>query len=71
MQINDPFLHLVKNIYSKSSCAVKIGNKCTKVFRCNKGLWQGCPLSPNLFNPYVNDIFLTIEEANPNPSVFR
>ena len=67
MQINDPFLHLIGDIYSKSSCAVKIRKQVHKVFRYNKGLWQGCPQNPNLFNLYVNDLFLTIDEANPNP----
>ena len=43
-------------MYSKSSCAVKIGNKSTDFFRCQKGVCQGCPLSPNLFNIYINDI---------------
>ena len=36
MQINGPFLHLVRDIYSKSSCVVKIGNKCAKFLDVTK-----------------------------------
>ena len=43
-------------MYNNSSSAVKLGNRCTQFFLCSKGLRQGCPLSPNLFNIYVNDV---------------
>ena len=38
-------------------CAVKSGNSITDFFKFTKGVRQGCPLSPILFNLYVNDIF--------------
>ena len=38
-------LDIIKDMYLKSSCAVKIGNKRTNFFRCKKGVRQGCPLS--------------------------
>ena len=56
LDVNGRFLDIIKDMYSKSSCAVKIGNKSTNFFRCKKGVRQGCPLSPNLFNIYINDI---------------
>ena len=34
---------------------------------CKKGLQEGCPLSPKLFNLSVNNLFLTVEEAIPKP----
>ena len=60
-------LHLIQDIYSKSKCAVKTNNCCTNFFTCNKGLRQGCPLSPNLFNLYINDLFSAINKMNPDP----
>ena len=56
----------MKDIYSKSTCAVKIGNRCTSFFNCRKGLRQGCPPSPNLFNLYINNLFQTINKVNPD-----
>ena len=55
--INGNFLKLIKNIYGNTKCAVKINNKTTIFFNCDKGVQQGNPLSPLLFNLFVNDIF--------------
>ena len=60
-------LDIIKDMYSKSSCAVKIGNKRTNFFRCKKGVHQGCPLSTSLFNIYINDIEKRFSEVNDNP----
>ena len=54
---NGSFIPILKRIYSNSACAVKIGNKHTQFFQCTKGLRQGCPLSPNLFNICVMTSF--------------
>ena len=50
-------LKLIKNIYGKTKCAVNINNKTTNFFNYDKGVQQGNPLSPLLFNLYINDIF--------------
>ena len=50
LNINGPFLDLVKSLYKNASYSVKIGNKMTKLFKCYRGVMQGCPLSPILFN---------------------
>ena len=54
-------------MYKNSSSAVKLGNRCTQFFLCSKGLRQGCPLSPNLFNIYVNDLFNRLNNVNTHP----
>ena len=48
--INGNFLKLIVNIYSKTKCALKIYNKTTNYFNYEKGILQGNPLSPLLFN---------------------
>ena len=58
--INGNFLKLIQNIYSKTQCAVKINDKTTKFLSYEKGVQQGNPLSPLLFNLYINDVFETI-----------
>ena len=54
------FLKLIQNIYNKTQCAVKINDKTTKFFSYEKGVQHGNPLSPLLFNLYINDVFETI-----------
>ena len=55
-------LNLIKDLYKKTNCAIKVNNRITDFFSYSKGVRQGCPLSSILFNLYVNDIFDTIEE---------
>ena len=71
LNISGPFLNLLKDMYSKNSCAIKIGNKRTRFFRCKMGVRQGCPLSPNLFNIYINDIVERLNKANNTPLLLR
>ena len=61
MGLNGNLIDLVENIYAKTKCAVKEGNKITHFFKFSKGVRQGCPLSPLLFNLYINEIFQTID----------
>ena len=64
-RINGNFLALIKNIYSNTMCAVKINDKTTNFFKYEKGVQQGNPLSPLLFNLYINDIFESITNKDP------
>ena len=57
-------LDLIKNIYKNTRCAVKVGNRITDFFYYTKGVRQWCPLSPILFNIYVNEIFNIMNSNN-------
>ena len=59
--------NIIQSMYKNSSSAVKLGNRCTQFFLCSKGLRQGCPLSPNLFNIYVNDLFKRLNSVDTHP----
>ena len=46
---------------------MKIGDKLTQFFPCKQGVRQGDPLSPILFNIFINNIFSKLREANCDP----
>ena len=63
------FYKLIQNLYSNSSCALKIGTSQTKSFRYSRGVRQGCILSPLLFNLYVNDFPSAFQNTLSDPII--
>ena len=66
--LHGKLLSLIKNIYKNTKCAVKCDDKTTQFFDFTKGVRQGCPLSPILFNLHVNDIFEMINSSMETPT---
>ena len=66
-KINGNILRLLQNIYKNSECSVRLNGKLTQFFAYEKGVIQGNPISPILFNIYVNDLFEELAEANKTP----
>ena len=62
-------IDLVEDLYRKTKCAIKINGKTTVFFKYSKGVRQGCPLSPLLFNIFVNDVFDHVNEVSQNDPV--
>jgi len=50
-------LNLMNICISPLKLCIKIDSQFSKAFRIKKGVRQGCPLSPILFNLFINDIF--------------
>ena len=64
LKISDNFIDVLKNIYSKTTCAVKVDDSRIKFVNYTKGVRQGCPLSPLLFNTFINDLAKTLEDKS-------
>ena len=54
--INGPFLKNLRAMYETVSYKIKLKHGHLDPIRSNLGLKQGCPLSPMMFNLYIDDI---------------
>ena len=53
--INGPFLENIASMYQKTKYSIKLSQGYLTPIDSNLGLKQGCPLSPMLFNLYIDD----------------
>jgi len=53
---SEEMIDRVMDVYEETKCVVKIEEKTSNIFWTEKGVRQGCPLSPTLFNNYIADI---------------
>ena len=60
MGIPDHLTWLLRNLYAGQEAAVRTGHEKTDWFQIGKGVYQGCILSPCLFNLYVEYIMRNI-----------
>ena len=54
--IDGKFINIIKSMYSEVKSCVRSNDGLTEFFPCNKGLRQGCLLSPLLFALFLNDL---------------
>ena len=70
LQINvrGNFYKVIKSqIYSKSTCSIRIGNSQTQPFQYTRGVHQGCILRPLLFNLWVIDLAFSFNNILSDP----
>ena len=65
--IRGNFLETLRNMYKNTKFAIKLGDKLTQFFPCMKGVRQGDPLSPTLFNLFLNDLFSELRSETCDP----
>ena len=65
MGMPDHLTCLLRNLYAGQEAIVRTGHGTTDWFQIGKGVWQGCILSPCLFNLYAEYILRNagLEEA--------
>ena len=56
MGISDHLTCLLRNLYAGQEATVRTGHGTTDLFQIGKGVYQGCILSPSLFNLYAEYI---------------
>ena len=60
MGITDYLTFLLRNLYAGQEATVRTGHGTTDWFQIGKGVYQGCILSPCLFNFYAEYIMRNI-----------
>ena len=65
MGIPDHLTYLLRNLYAGQEATVRMGHGTIDWFQIGKGVYQGCILSPCLFNLYAENIMRNagLEEA--------
>ena len=63
--VQGPLLKNLKAMYENVSYAIKLSNGVMDPIASNLGLKQGCPLSPLLFNIYINDLGTYLKDNGP------
>ena len=73
MEIPDHLTCLLRNLYSGQEATVRTGHGKTDWFQMEKGVRQGCILSPYLFNFYAEYIMRNagLEEAQAGIKIAR
>ena len=56
MEIPDHFTYLLRNLFAGQEATVRTEHETMYWFQIGKGVWQGCILSPCLFNLYAEYI---------------
>jgi len=50
-------------MHTNNMCSIKIGHKRTTFISQERGVRQGCCLSPALFNIYINELATILEQS--------
>ena len=56
--------NIINSMYSIDRCHIRIGDKMSPSFSVNRGVRQGCVLSPTLFNLFLSDFEPSLVQQN-------
>lgn len=54
--LGQTMIGFIRRMYANTHMRVRIDNACSRPYKYDRGVRQGCPTSPLLFNIYINDI---------------
>ena len=54
---------IIRQFYAEINAAVRLGGKVSRRFRILQGVRQGCPLSPTLFDCFIDELVRRLNEA--------
>ena len=54
---------IVRSLYFSMQASVRLGDKTTREVKMSQGVRQGCPLSPTLFNYFINSLAKSLKES--------
>lgn len=60
--LGDIFIKFIERMYNNTYLKMRIGNLLGQSFKYERGVRQGCPISPLLFNIYYNSV---LDHINP------
>ena len=55
---------ILRKLYSTIRSSVRVGNGASRSVRMMQGVRQGCPLSPVLFNCFIDELAMKLKEAD-------
>lgn len=58
----EAFINLVRTLYTSASAAVLTNSQTSQSFTLHRGTRQGCPLSPSLFNIFIEPLAAAIRK---------
>ena len=67
--VGSKFADNIKAIYNKVEYTMKFKGRVMNPISSNLGLKQGCPLSPLLFDLYINDIAKYLDKDSKEPNI--
>lgn len=63
------FLRFIANSYKQTICRIKVNGSTSEDFFTSRGVRQGCPLSPLLFNIYIENLDKELERKKEGGTV--
>jgi len=57
-------LRVIRNLYQQQKAAVRLSGETTDWFKIERGVRQGCVMSPDLFNLYSETILRTLQDVD-------
>ena len=61
---SDSFMEIIKDLYTGAGTSIEVGGKRGGMINIKRGVIQGCPLSPLLFNACIDPLLTHIERFN-------